>query len=257
MIPRVTLGHTGIEVSQLCFGTGSHGWNGHSDQSALGVEGLASLLRYGLERGIAFWDTADQYGTHAHVAEALAGLDRSRVVITTKTTAKTAEGVSGDVERYCRELATDYVDLVFLHCMTNPDWVQTMSGPMEALSRAKERGLVRAVGVSCHNIGALAASATCDWVDVNLVRINYAGENMCAPPEQVVPLIAQMQATGKGVYGMKVLGCAEGALAENPARAINYTLGVPGVDAIVIGMVSREQVDENVKLVTAASGARS
>ena len=251
MIPRVTLGRTGLQVSQLCFGTGSHGWNGHSDQSALGVEGLADLLRHAYDRGITFWDTAHQYGTHPHVAAALRGVDRASVTIATKTTSKTEADVADDVERFCAELGTEYVDIAILHCMTLPDWTTDMAGPMEALARARDRGLVRAVGVSCHDFGALTASATTDWGDVNLVRINRAGVNMCAAPDQVVPLIAQMQRAGKGVYGMKVLGCGEGGLTADPAGALGYALDVPGIDAVVVGLVSRDQVDQIADLVSA------
>ena len=84
----VNLGKTGVRVSRLSIGTGSHGWNGKSDQTALGLKGLANLLRFAYDQGIAFWDSADQYGSHRHIKEALKGLDRSSVVITTKTVSR-------------------------------------------------------------------------------------------------------------------------------------------------------------------------
>ncbi|MFH1571419.1 MAG: aldo/keto reductase [Gemmatimonadota bacterium] len=250
MIERVALGRSGLVVSRLCFGTGTNGWNGRSNQGDLGVERLARLLRHAHERGVTFWDTADQYGTHPHVAAALSEVDRASVTVATKTVARTAAEATAAIERFRRELGTDYLDILLLHCMTDAEWPQQLVGVMDALSRAKERGLVRAVGVSCHDFGALTASATCDWVDVNLVRLNGTGASMCASPERVVPLIRQMAEAGKGVYGMKALG-GGGELTADPAHAIAYTGGVEGVHALVVGMMSEAQIDQNAALVSA------
>ena len=119
---------------------------------------------------------------------------------------------------------------------------------MEQLDRCKQRGLIRAVGTSCHDLGALTASASSSWPDVNLVRINYAGEAMCGPPDKVRALSEQMVLDGKGVYGMKVVG-GGGDLTQDPARAIQYVAEQTGVHAMVMGMTSRAQVDENAGLV--------
>ncbi|MGH2369404.1 MAG: aldo/keto reductase, partial [Chloroflexota bacterium] len=96
---RVTLGKTGIEVSRLCIGTGTSGWSGHSNQTRLGFDRLVHLLRYAYDRGITFWDSADQYGSHPHVREALKQVGRQNVVVTTKTTSRTPEDVEADVHR--------------------------------------------------------------------------------------------------------------------------------------------------------------
>ncbi len=252
-IEVVQLGATGLSVSQLCFGTGTTGGGGRSQQSDLGLEGLSSLLLYAHERGITFWDAADGYGTHEHLARALRQVDRGSVTLTTKTTSRTAEMVAADVERFLGELKTDYIDIVLLHCLTRADWTDTASHAMDALSRCKERGLIRAVGTSCHDLGALTVSASSDWPDVNLVRINYAGEAMCGPPERVRELIEQMVISGKGVYGMKVVG-GGGELTKDPARAIQYVVEQTGVHALVMGMTSRAQIDENAGLVSQSVG---
>ena len=248
MIDDVDLGRTGLRVSRLCFGTGTQGWQGRSDQSALGVDGLSRLLRFAHERGVRFWDTADQYGTHAHVAAALREVGRDRVTVATKTTSRSGPEIEADLERFLRELGTDYIDIVLLHCLTDAAWPTQLQEGMAVLDRAKERGWVRAVGCSCHDFGALEASADTDWTDVNLVRMNYAGKSMCAGPERVAPVIARMAAAGKGVYGMKVVG-GGGELTGDPAKAIRFTCGIDGVHAIVMGMVNEAQVLENTGLV--------
>lgn len=248
MIEQVQLGQSGLQVSRLCFGTGTNGWNHRSNQSDLGVERLAYLLRFAHERGVDFWDTADQYGTHPHVALALREVGRDRAVVATKTVSRTGPEVQRDVERFLRELHTDYLDLVLLHCLTEADWPARMQGPMEALNRCKEQGLVRSVGVSCHDFGAFQTTARTPWVEVVLARINYAGHAMDAGPEQVVPVIEEMAAAGKGVYGMKVVGGGSD-LTNDPGRALRYVMGLPGVHAMVLGMVDEAQILENIGLV--------
>ncbi len=248
MIDQVQLGLSGLSVSRLCFGTGTNGWNNRSNQGDLGVERLSYLLRFAHEHGVNFWDTADQYGTHPHVAAALEEVGREEAVVTTKTVSRTGPGVKKDVERFLRELRTEYLDIVLLHCLTEADWPARMQAPMDVLSRLKEQGRVRAVGVSCHDFGAFQTTARTPWVDVVLARVNYAGHAMDAGPDQVVPVIEQMAAAGKGVYGMKVVGGGS-ELTRDPAKALRFLLGIPAVHAMVLGMMNEEQILENIGLV--------
>jgi aryl-alcohol dehydrogenase-like predicted oxidoreductase len=243
----VDFGNTGLEVSRLCFGTGTHGWGGQSQQTDLGLEGLATLLRLAYDRGVNFWDSADAYGSHPHVARALRGLPREKVVIATKITSRSAKEATRDVERFLRELNTDVLDVVLMHFVTRTDWPKRYAGAMEALSRAKAQGKLRAVGVSCHGLGPLRAAAESDWVEVVLARINYAGMNMDASPSRVTPVLDQMYRSGKAVYGMKVLGC--GQLADDPRAAMQYVFELGTVHAITVGTRSQKQLYQNVNLV--------
>jgi aryl-alcohol dehydrogenase-like predicted oxidoreductase len=244
---RVTLSKTGIEVSRLAIGTGTSGWQKRSNQTRLGFDRLVHLLRYAHDRGITFWDSADQYGSHPHVREALHHIGRHNVVVTTKTISRTPADVEADVRRFLKELDTDYLDIVLLHCLTQPDWPGRLATSMNVLTRLKEAGVIRALGVSCHNFGAFKAAAREPWVDVVLARINFAGVQMDASPREVVPVIDQMRAAGKGVYGMKVVGA--GQLTADRRRAIQYVLDLRSVDALVIGMESEAEIDENADLV--------
>jgi aryl-alcohol dehydrogenase-like predicted oxidoreductase len=247
VMETVDFGTTGLRVSRLSFGTGTHGWGHRSEQTALGVDGLANLLQLAYDGGVNFWDAADGYGSHPHVARALRGIPRDAVVIATKTSSRTAREVTRDVERFLRELDTDVLDVVLMHYVTRPDWSRRYAGAMEALSRAREQGKVRAVGVSCHGLDVLRAAAETDWAEVILARINFAGVDMDADPSAVVPVIERMYTSGKAIYGMKVLGC--GQLASDARTAIQYVLQLGTVHAITIGTSSREQLDENVGLV--------
>ncbi len=157
---RVKLGPMGVEVSRLAQGSGTNGAGGSSNQTKkLGVQGLADLFRADLDQGITFWDCADQYGTHPHVKLALKGAPREKVTLLSKTHASTEKEMRADLDRFRRELGTDYIDILLLHCMLDDDWPERKKGAMAVLFEAREKGLIRTHGTSCHTLGALRAAA--------------------------------------------------------------------------------------------------
>lgn len=242
----VDFGRTGLKVSRLGIGTGSNGWAGHSDQTKLGLDGLSRLLRQAFDYGINLWDAADEYGSHPHVARALKGLPRQDVVIVTKSMARKPDQMTKDVDRFLKELETDVLDVVLMHCLNPKDWTKKFSSVMDALSRAKEQGKLRAVGVSCHGFGALQAAAASDWPDVVMVRLNPLGVNMDDTPAKVLPVIERMYREGKAVYGMKVFGAGQ-LTGQRPAMLAS-ALGQKYVHAFTIGMTSEAQLLENLSL---------
>src|SRR6266446_3967750 len=106
----VTLGRTGIKTSLLGMGTGSIGIKHSSNQVRLGQEKFAKLIRHGYDQGIRYFDTADQYGSHIFLREALKGLPREKLFIQTKTRARTADQAKADMDRFREELGVDYID---------------------------------------------------------------------------------------------------------------------------------------------------
>src|SRR5438270_3439507 len=208
----VTLGHTGIQTSRLAMGTGTVGAGHHSHQTALGLEGLSRLLLTGYHNGLRFFDTADSYGSHPHVAETLKHVDRSKVTILTKSWSRTAPEMRTDLDRFRKELGTDHLDIVLMHCLTESDWTTRFEPVMDVLAEAKQKGVIRAHGCSCHSIEALRAAAKSPWVDVDLARVNPVGAAMDADPATVVSVLKEMKAAGKAVVGMKILG--QGALRD-------------------------------------------
>jgi aryl-alcohol dehydrogenase-like predicted oxidoreductase len=239
----VTLGRTGIRVSRLFQGTGTNGVNGASNQTrGLGLDGLADLLRAGVDNGVTVWDLADQYGTHPHARRALQTVPRDRVVIMTKTHARTEAEMKADLDRFRKEIGTDHIDIVLLHCMLSADWPKEREGAMAILADAKARGVVRAHGVSCHDFGALKAAAASEWVDVDLARLNPAGVAMDAPVSEVLPVLAEMKRQGKGVIGMKILGA--GQLRDRIDDALQHALASPVLDCFTIGAETRAQLED-------------
>jgi aryl-alcohol dehydrogenase-like predicted oxidoreductase len=238
----VVLGKTGIKTSRLAMGTGTVGSGHHSHQTALGVAGLSGLLLNGYDHGLRFFDAADSYGSHPHVAEALKHVPREKVTVLTKTMSRDAASARADLDRFRRELGTDYLDVCLIHCVTEGDWTERFKGVMDVLSEAKEKGIIRAHGCSCHTIEALRAAAKSPWVEVDLARLNPVGAHMDASPEEVLAVLKEMKAAGKAVIGMKILG--QGELAHRVDDALRYALSSGVLDAFTIGAESkREQED--------------
>jgi aryl-alcohol dehydrogenase-like predicted oxidoreductase len=240
---QVSLGSTGIKVSRLAQGTGTNGWGGSSDQTrSLGLQGVADLLLAGHHHGLGFWDLADQYGSHAHAKAGLKLVARDQVVILTKTHASTEAEMRKDLDRFRREIGTDMIDIVLLHCMTDADWPKKKAGAMAVLAAAKQQGMIRAHGVSCHSLPALKTAAATAWVEVDLARFNAVGASMDAPPAVVLPVLEQMKAAGKGVIGMKILGA--GALRDRVDDALSVALATSALDCFTIGAASRQELDD-------------
>ncbi len=247
----VVLGRTGIRTSRLAMGTGTMGGGGRSNQTRLGTNSFVTLLLDGYNRnGLRFFDTADSYGSHPYVASAIKQLPRDKVTVLTKTDTRDAAGVKADLDRFRRELGTDYLDIVLIHCVTEDDWTTRYRGAMDVLSEAKQKGVIRAHGVSCHSIEALRAAAASPWVDVDLVRLNPISSHMDADPATVITEIKKMRGNGVGIVGMKILG--QGDMADRPSEAVRYALGSGVLDAFTIGAQSQQQQNDLTQRIAAA-----
>ena len=247
----IVLGNTGIHTSRLAMGTGTVGVGHHSHQTALGIKGLSDLLRNGYDHGLRFFDSADSYGSHPHVAEALRHVPRDKVTLLSKSWSRDAAGMRADLERFRKELNTDYIDILLMHCLTEGDWTTQYRGAMDVLSEAKEKGIIRAHGCSCHSIEALRAAAASPWVEVDLARMNPIGSHMDADPDTVLAVLKQMKASGKAVIGMKILG--QGDLNKRQDEALKYALGIGVLDAFTIGAESRTEQEDLIRRISAAA----
>lgn len=249
---RVKLGPMKVELSRLAMGTGTNGSGGSSNQTKkLGVNGVAELFRAGYDNGITFWDSADQYGSHPHLKAALKGVPRDKVTILSKTHASTEAEMRADLDRFRRELNTDYLDILLLHCMIDGNWPDKKKGAMAVISEAREKGIVRTHGVSCHSLEALKTAANTDWVQVDLARFNPAGIAMDAKPEVVLPVLQDMKAKGKGIIGMKVFGA--GRLRSRADECLQYHLAHDVIDCFTIGSENAAEMLDLTRKIPAAS----
>lgn len=243
---QVTLGRTGIKTSLIGMGTGSTGVKRSSNQVKLGQEKFNKLVRHAYDSGITYFDTADQYGAHIFLRDALKGLPREKLFIQTKTRATTKEVALADIDRFREELGTDYLDTLLMHCMTKDSWPTDFRPVMDVLTQAKEKKWVRAIGVSCHGMPPLKTAVKTDWIEVDLARINPVGVKayMDGSPEEVVPCLRDMHDQGKGILGMKVMGQGNFNTPEKQIQSLKFVLGLGCVDAFCIGFEKPEQIDQ-------------
>ena len=248
----IELGPDKLRLSRLAMGTGTSGVRGSSNQTRkLGVRGITALYQYGFDNGLTFWDTADGYGSHPHLANALKFIPRDKVVIMTKSQSKTAAEMRADIERFRKELNSDYIDLLLLHAVTEEDWPTQRAGAMEVINEYKQKGIVRSRGISCHSLPALRQVHKQDYIDVDLARINPVGSRMDADPATVVEELAKIKAAGKGVIGMKILGA--GDLTHRVDYALQHALALKYVDCFTIGAENQPQLADLIARIPQAS----
>lgn len=252
LIDKVKLGKTGLSVSRLALGTGTKGWRHESDQTRMGMTRFVNLAKYAYEKGIHFLDTADMYGSHPFVREAFKSIPRDKITLLTKVMTYDQQGwykaepFANSLDRFRKELGTDTVDIFLMHCMMNEKWPEQYKKIMDGLSEAKSKGIIKAVGISCHSLEAIKEASKNPWVDVILARINHTGVRMDSTPENVMEALTIAHKNGKGIIGMKVFGCGDLVKEEEREKSLNFVLKSGNVDCMTIGMESTAQIDDTI-----------
>ena len=249
----ISLGNTGIKTTLLGMGTGFNGGNRSSNITRAGT--AESVIRSAFDKGIRYFDCADSYGTHPFTAKALKEIPRDKYTLCTKIwrtpgTIPESERPDADIviDRFRKELNTDYLDIVQIHCMTSAEWTNEQKKQMDILETLKSKGIIRAHGVSVHSFEALEAAAASPWVDIIHVRINPFGAAMDSKdPAQVTPVIEKMHKSGKGIIGMKLIGGGNFRNdQEKIDQSLKFVLGLGTVDMIIVGFEQPEQIDNYV-----------
>ena len=260
----VELGKTGIKVSRLAQGTGFNGHNHSSEQTRKGKAAFDRLLRHGLDHGISFLDMADLYGSHPFVKDVVKNMPRNKLALLSKIWPQKAEwvtpsgGAKAEVDRFRKELGTDYLDVCLIHCMQNSKWPKQFEKIRDELSDLKQKGAVRAVGVSCHDLGALKVAAEHPWVDVIFARVNNkcGKEYWCdGTVEEVTSTLKTARKNGKSVVGMKIFGAGKLVKPDEKDASLQFVLGGDLVDAITIGMLSTDEVDDTLSRINRVTRA--
>jgi predicted aldo/keto reductase-like oxidoreductase len=263
---RRTLGRTGIPVPRLCFGTLPLG----PLQTGLPPEEGGALLAYAMARGIDFVDTAELYGTYAHIREA-ARLAGRHPTVCTKSYAHDREGARASLEKARRELDLDTIDLFLLHEQETPMTLLGHRQAYEYLLESKAKGLVRAVGFSTHAADPVFAavqavrgdpgpagpygrdfwdgqgSGPYEEVDVIHPILNRTGLGLVdGPAERMLRAASDAHDSGIGILGMKLFG--GGNLLATLEEEAAFGLSLPFVDAFAVGMQSRAEVEVDLAL---------
>jgi aryl-alcohol dehydrogenase-like predicted oxidoreductase len=252
LIDMVELGETGMSVPRLALGTGSYGWKRTSSQKKLGEDAFVHLAQYAYDRGVRFFETADMYGTHEFVGKAMKKVGRENVTLLSKIMVYNHEGwyqtepFQKSIDRFRKEMDTDYIDILLLHCMVNKEWPDEYKRYMDDYSEAKQKGIIKQVGLSCHDFGALEIAAENPWADVLLARINNDGSRMDGKPTDVMAVLKKAKENGKGIIGMKIFGCGDLTKTDQRQKSLEYVINSGNIDCMTIGMETTEQVDDNV-----------
>ncbi len=235
------LGKTGIEVSEAGFGVLPMG----PSQLALPVDEGAAVLRYALERGFNFVDTAQYYRTYPYIRKALEGGDFPDLVICSKSLCDDYEGMM-DAIREAREELGRNADIFLMH-EVRAGQLAARQGAWQALVDAKAQGLVRAIGLSTHHVDIAEAAAEMAELDVVFPLFNYAGLGIrrgdaFATREEMLEAIRKCHAAGKGVFSMKAFG--GGSLTANYQQALDYVFAQPEIDSVMVGFGKTAEVDD-------------
>ncbi|MHB8866652.1 MAG: aldo/keto reductase, partial [Pirellulaceae bacterium] len=252
----VELGKTGIQVSRLAQGTGFNGYNHSSAHTRQGKEAFDRLLHHSLDQGVQFIDMADLYGSHPFVKEVVKGLPRDKYTLLTKLWPRKEQwvtpsgGAKQEIDRFRQELGVEQIDVCLIHCMTNDKWPTEHARIRDELSALKDKKAVRAVGVSCHDFGALKVAAEHPWVDVIFARVNHIGgdEYSCdAPAEEIAAVLKQARQNGKAIVGMKIFGAGKLIKPEEKDASLKFVFTRDLVDAITVGMLNPQEVDDTLQ----------
>lgn len=240
-----------IQCSRIGLGTGVHGGMRQCNFTRMPKENALEIFRMAYDLGIRLFDLADLYGTHELCREALTDKPRDSYVLSTKLwphprSLPEKERPSADIviKRFLKELNTDYLDLVQIHCAAAPNWKEIFEPYFEDLEKLKKQGLIRGHGISFHSLAAIREAVSLPWVDVMHVRLNSANLRMDGSWDENIDAIRSAREKGKGIIAMKVLG--EGAIrdAEGRRQSIDQVIRSHCVNAMVVGFEKKEHFTE-------------
>jgi hypothetical protein len=252
----VTLGNSGVKVTRLAFGTGTFGGR---VQRELGQDQFTRLVRHAYDRGIRFFETADNYrGMPQMLAFALKGLPRDSYRLMTKYRLRETENPKATIDRLRTDLNSEYVDILLLHCVRTAGWPEEFKRLRDEFSEAKHKQIIAAHGASAHGLLPLRAfPQTTNWLDVALLRVNHNGTRMDTVQggegeekgdvPEVVSHIKTIHGRGTGVLGMKLMGESRFTTPEQRDASLKYVMQLGTVDAVTIGFKNNAEIDEAIE----------
>ncbi|MCL2481509.1 MAG: aldo/keto reductase [Spirochaetaceae bacterium] len=237
---RYKLGLTGIEVTELCFGALPMG----PMQKNLDVEYGTAIVARALKGGINFVDTAQAYKTYVPIKKAM---EETGIVpiIASKSNAAEYNEMEDAVSEALEMLGLKKIDIFHIHAARgDKNLFRIRAGALRALLDLKEKGTIKAVGVSCHSAEVVSLAADVKELDIVFPLINYKGMGIIGGslPDMEKAIIKCREAN-KGIYLMKIL--AGGNILGEYDKAIAYARSL-GNYPIALGMVSEEEVDYNI-----------
>jgi predicted aldo/keto reductase-like oxidoreductase len=238
------LGRTGLEVSELCYGTLILG----RLQGDVPVAAGEAALRRALELGVNFFDTAQIYGTYGHLRAGLAGVTEAGgrpLVVASKTMARSAADARTALEQGLRECGRERFEVFLLHSVDGVEDLAARTGALEYLQEAQQAGLLGHLGISTHSVPGVLAALDHPELEVVLPILNQAGRGLrFGTMPEMVEATGKAFASGKGVYAMKAL--AGGHLGRQYQPALSWVRDLGCVHSLAVGMKSVAEVEVDV-----------
>ena len=154
----LTLGRTGLHVSEMGIGAGGASRLGQRDNIRTEAESVDLVLR-ALDAGVNLIDTAEAYDTEDIVGAALRQRDRGQIVISTKKRLRnaniTAADLRGGLHESLRRLRSDYVDIYHLHGLRPEQYDYYRNDIVPVMQALRREGKIRFIGVTEHWNGDL------------------------------------------------------------------------------------------------------
>ncbi len=230
------LGNTDIDISRLCFGSLTIS----PLQANLSIEDGAEVIEKAIDLGINFLDTAELYQNYEYIKKATSK-KREKIVISTKSYAYSSEGAEKSLLKALKEIGTDYIDIFSLHEQESDHTIRGHYEAIEYLIKAKEKGLIRAIGISTHAIQGIDAACKYNEIEVVHPIVNKNGLGIIdGNISQMLKAIENAYNKGKGIYAMKPLG--GGNLNKNVSECFSFVLKNSHIHSIAVGMQSIEEV---------------
>jgi aryl-alcohol dehydrogenase-like predicted oxidoreductase len=250
------LGRTGLAVSPVALGTTKLGRNTdvkYPVNFALPADQEVDvLLESARQLGVNLIDTAPAYGESERRLGPFVENHRDEIVLCTKCGEQylngrsvydfSAPAILASVEESLRRLRTDHLDILLLHSDGHDVDILTQTDAIDALSRLKQSGKIRAAGISAKTTaGILEASRTLDVI--------------MAPFSQKESSLAEALAMvhGRGLGVLAIKGLFSGHLEARPA--IEFVLRQPFIDALVVGTIDPAHLAEAMAMAERVRGA--
>jgi len=225
-------------------------------QRNLGQDGFTRLVRYAYDRGIRFFETAESYvGMPEMLATALKGLPRDSYRLMTKyETIPSGKTPAEKIDAFRRQLNSEYIDILLLHCLRPPTWEKDYRPFQDAMSLAKDKKIITSHGASVHGLPALRTIPGNQWLDIAMIRMNHTGKamdtelmydsNQLGNVDEVVKHTQAVHRQGMGVISMKLVG--EGSYTDfaDRDRAMKFAMNLGCVDCVTLGFKSNAEIDE-------------
>jgi len=248
----VTLGKSDVKVTRLAFGTGTFG--GHV-QRQLGQADFTRLVRYAYDHGIRFFETAESYhGMPEMLAIALKGLPRDSYRLMTKYSTPASGDPGPKIDQFRRQLDTEYIDILLLHCLRPPTWATDYESLMDGFLLAQQKGIIRSHGASIHGLPALRTIPGNQWLQIAMIRMNHNGTRMDTPsmrdidePGNVPEVVAhtkKVHAEGMGVISMKLVGEGRFTSVKDRDAAMKFAMNLGCVDSVTLGYKNTAEIDD-------------